>query len=147
MHPFNLNLIGLPETEAVNAMNATSSREMGFRNKYAEGGDALSVANPEYQAFQHSLDLLGFPEKCRKVALTNGSNNSLQQIKKDNSNLELGDYLINRCCPKDVWVYALVSDTSAVNIKVSGIKKTKNKFFWNIDESGWFSFSNMPSNL
>lgn len=131
------------------ALRAASSQEMGIRNKFAEAEDLTSdfdTINPIYLEFQSFLDALGFPQNCRNITLINGSNTAKPQTIEKFVNgvftevpLMEGDSIIN-IKERNVLTYALISFTHAINVQVSAISRRKNRFFFNIQEKGFFSF-------
>lgn len=130
------------------ALGASSTTEVSIRNRYTERSPQMEndTISPTYVAFQHFLDTLGFPQKCRNISLINGSNTaSCQALTKtiDDMSVEIelmpGDSFIN-VKKKNVLTYALVSFTDTNNKLVSAISRRKNRFFFNIQEEGKFSF-------
>jgi hypothetical protein len=128
------------------AMQAESSREIIIRNKFAESDNDIQydTINPKYEAFQYFLDSLGFPQQCRNITIINGSNTAQKQIIQRLSDgsetlLMQGDSIINTR-RRNVLTYALVSFVDAIDVQVSAISRRKNRFFFNIQEKGFFSF-------
>ncbi|WP_157472041.1 T9SS type A sorting domain-containing protein [Neolewinella persica] len=131
--------------QAITANKSTSALQMAIRNRNEE--NEFSLANPAHLEFMQLLEQVGFPEGCRNITISNGSDHAVPQktsLSEDAEDLEEGDRLVDKLSKK-VEVYALVSFSDTLSAIVSRISKRGSRFglsrlFFDVQEEGKYSF-------